>query len=55
MKVNFDYATNEVIVRLSELESIRLTAVILRETHGVPDPDADNSAQLEDALMELLA
>lgn len=53
MKVNFDYATNEVVVRLTELESLRLAGLIYRETKGVPDPEADNSSQLEDALTEL--
>jgi hypothetical protein len=53
MRVNFDYSTNEIVVRLTDLEASRLTAIIHRETHGSPDPEADASAQLEDALAEL--
>ena len=55
MRVNFDHSTNETVVRLTDLECNRLTAIIHRETHGLPDPEADAAAQLEDALTELFS
>jgi hypothetical protein len=55
MRVNFDYATNEIVVRLTDLEADRLTAIIHRETQGMPDPQNDKAGQLEDALTELFS
>jgi hypothetical protein len=55
MRINFDYATNEIVVRLTDLEARRLTAVVNRETHGLADPEADACARLEDALVELFS
>lgn len=53
MRVNFDYSTNETVVRLTELEVVRLTAVVANEINMSPDPEADPSALLEAALSEL--
>ena len=53
MKVNFDYATNETVVRLNEIETERLTGLINREVHGSADPEMDKTGQLEDALTDL--
>lgn len=45
----------DIIIRLTEVEAIRLTAVINREVKGLPDPEADAAGQLEDALKDLMA
>lgn len=55
MKVNFDHATHETIIRLTRAEALRLVACICRATETIPDSTADESAQVEDALKDLMA
>jgi hypothetical protein len=54
MKVNLSYATNEILVRLTQDEATRIAAFILDQLHTCTDPDGDPASNLEDSLREIL-
>jgi hypothetical protein len=54
MRVNFDHATHETIVRLTQTEAFRLVAALCNLTNTSPDYTAGESVQVEEVLTELL-
>jgi hypothetical protein len=54
MKVNYLWATKEIVVKLDEAEAQRLAAYLSDQLGGCPDPEADIPSQLEDALLHFL-
>jgi len=54
MKVNYLWASKEIVVKLDEIEAQRITAFIAHHLICTSDPDSDIPSQLEDALTEIL-